>query len=242
MDIDENKIEQRLTTKIPCSLEISIGNDQIERLTFDQDLITIGRDNSCDIVINNLGASRSHAQIERYASFYVLRDLQSKTGTFIGGNKITGGYNLNNEDKIFLAKHTLLFKLDEYFDKESKPKVNTDKDLMKQTLAINYEDMASKNNLATHGYLHIADENKTIPLQKNATFFGKSEQCDVSISGMLISERHIVIIREEKGYFIHHLGAFKPPQINKKLVDFSPLKHGDMVQIGDLHFQFRIQK
>lgn len=239
--MQENKIEKRLSTKIPCSIEIFVGKDQIERLTFDQDIITIGRDNSCDIVINNLGASRLHAQIERYASFYILKDLNSKTGTFVGGNKTSNDYNLNSNDKIFLAKHTLSFKMDNYFNAEANVSKDAQKDLMKQTLAINFENMASKN-LDEVGYLYIADEKKNIPLQKNITFLGKSDKSDVLISGMLVSERHIAIVKEEKEYFIYHLGAFKPPQLNKAAVDFSPLKHGDIVVIGDLHFQFRMQK
>jgi pSer/pThr/pTyr-binding forkhead associated (FHA) protein len=71
------------------SVTMSFGGKPVHRFGFDKDFVTIGRDAGCDIVIENVGASRRHAQIARTASAYVLSDLESHNGTYVDGARIT---------------------------------------------------------------------------------------------------------------------------------------------------------
>ncbi|MCL1879724.1 MAG: FHA domain-containing protein [Actinomycetia bacterium] len=47
--------------------------------------VTIGRDPSCDIFLNNMTVSRQHAIMERQAGQVVVRDNQSLNGTWVNG-------------------------------------------------------------------------------------------------------------------------------------------------------------
>lgn len=53
------------------------------------DFLTIGRDSSCGLPINDGFVSSRHARIERKSGGYVLRDLHSRNGTFLNGSRVT---------------------------------------------------------------------------------------------------------------------------------------------------------
>jgi predicted component of type VI protein secretion system len=52
--------------------------------------IVIGRGLDCDVVINDAKASRRHCRLTRGDQAFVLEDLGSKNGTYVGGERITG--------------------------------------------------------------------------------------------------------------------------------------------------------
>ena len=68
-----------------------------------QEKLLIGRDDSCDIVINDRQVSRRHAQIFLEGNKVSLRDLDSKNGTYKNGVLINCPVYLNEGDKIGIA-------------------------------------------------------------------------------------------------------------------------------------------
>lgn len=69
---------------------------------------TIGRDPSCDIVIDNAGISRLHAAIEVVGDSFVLRDCESQNGMTLNGEPLREG-RLVDGDIIGLNKFLLRF-------------------------------------------------------------------------------------------------------------------------------------
>ena len=51
--------------------------------------VLIGRDEGCDVQISSRAISREHYVIERANEAFVLKDLDSSSGTFVDGEKIT---------------------------------------------------------------------------------------------------------------------------------------------------------
>ena len=51
--------------------------------------VLIGRDEGCDIQISSRAISREHCVIERTSEGLVLKDLDSSSGTFVDGSRIT---------------------------------------------------------------------------------------------------------------------------------------------------------
>ena len=72
-------------------------------LPLDQDVTTIGRSVSCDVVIPLSIVSRLHARIELQHDRYVLSDAGSANGTFVNGVRIEQGYQLSTNDEIWLG-------------------------------------------------------------------------------------------------------------------------------------------
>jgi pSer/pThr/pTyr-binding forkhead associated (FHA) protein len=69
---------------------------------------TIGRDPSCDVVIDNAGISRLHAAIEAVGDSFVLRDCESQNGITLNGEPCREG-RLVHGDMIGLNKFLLRF-------------------------------------------------------------------------------------------------------------------------------------
>jgi hypothetical protein len=74
--------------------------------------IVIGRDLNNDVVINDPEISRRHARLYAQGSTYVLEDLGSTNGTFVGGQRLTGAYPLRVGEVItFGERLTVVFEL-----------------------------------------------------------------------------------------------------------------------------------
>jgi predicted ester cyclase/ketosteroid isomerase-like protein len=69
-----------------------------------QDEITIGRESTTSLHIDDRGLSRTHARLMRSGSGYTIQDLGSTNGTFINGKAISGLYTLLNGDIISLGE------------------------------------------------------------------------------------------------------------------------------------------
>ncbi len=65
-------------------------------------IINIGRGSDCDIVIDNVKASRHHARIIKQSESYVIEDLNSGNGTFVNGERIKKKI-INKTDKLVIA-------------------------------------------------------------------------------------------------------------------------------------------
>jgi hypothetical protein len=72
--------------------------------------VIIGRDLNNEIVINDPEISRRHARLYVQGNTYVLEDLGSTNGTFVGGARLTGPYPLRIGEVItFGERMTMVF-------------------------------------------------------------------------------------------------------------------------------------
>jgi len=67
------------------------------------DRFIIGRDPKCDIYTDGMGISRQHAQLSRTKDGFSIKDLDSKNGTYVNGQKTTGVRPLFTGDVIDLG-------------------------------------------------------------------------------------------------------------------------------------------
>jgi len=80
------------------------GDMEGQRWVIDRDKMIIGRGTDCDITIPKRQISRHHAQIERDEQGYLLRDLDSKNGTFVNSQQVLDKpRRLQDEDEIQIA-------------------------------------------------------------------------------------------------------------------------------------------
>jgi len=97
---------------LPASKKISLtlfeaGSSASQRLMIIKPRTIIGRKIG-DILIDNPSLSPQHAALEIYDETYVIRDLQSKGGTFVNKTRITN-QQLHSTDEIRLGKCRMLF-------------------------------------------------------------------------------------------------------------------------------------
>jgi hypothetical protein len=80
-----------------------------ELRALDSERLTVGTLDSNDLVIDADGVSRVHAVIERFGDLWCVRDLGSRNGTFVNGDRILGERALHSGDEISLGRLRVLF-------------------------------------------------------------------------------------------------------------------------------------
>lgn len=80
-----------------------------QELMLVDDVTTLGRAATCQVVIDNDFASRRHAQITRRDEVYWLRDLDSKNGTLLDNEPVNGEMPLADGAEIRIGSVVLRF-------------------------------------------------------------------------------------------------------------------------------------
>ena len=70
--------------------------------------ITVGRDTSNGIAINDAEISRKHAKLTLQGNAYALEDLGSTNGTFVNGTRLSGRFTLKMGDTVSFGENIAL--------------------------------------------------------------------------------------------------------------------------------------
>jgi tetratricopeptide (TPR) repeat protein len=101
----ETRVESPGARCGPAALLVRKGRFSGDRFLLDSDLIALGRDRSCGIVLAEDLVSSRHAAVGRSATGeYWIRDEGSKNGTWLNGKQIEGATSLREGDRITLAQ------------------------------------------------------------------------------------------------------------------------------------------
>jgi len=91
---------------------ITIAGRVLKEVQISEATTKIGRDRTNQIQIDNPAVSRFHAEIYRQGWSYYIEDKKSTNGTYINDSFVNWKRCINNNDKITIGKHTLVFMLD----------------------------------------------------------------------------------------------------------------------------------
>jgi FHA domain-containing protein len=72
---------------------------------------TIGRSRECDIVLEDTGVSRRHAEIRPSGEGWALADLGSTNGVLVNGQKVKGARHLSAGDRVELGSTEIVFEV-----------------------------------------------------------------------------------------------------------------------------------
>jgi len=90
-------------------LEVVAGPDQGRRFRLDRMPALLGRASDNEIRLTDRGISRRHARIDAEADYYVLRDLGSTNGSYVGEERISHR-RLADGDLIRMSTTVLVFR------------------------------------------------------------------------------------------------------------------------------------
>jgi len=94
-----------------ASINIIFNNQEQGTHELSRPKMVVGREPTCDIVIDNLGISRQHCAFINKGEAFVVQDMGSANGTFVNAKKITEHF-LNDGDEVVIGKFILRFKND----------------------------------------------------------------------------------------------------------------------------------
>ena len=102
------KIEAEAKPPMGCRLIIVAGPDLGLEWGFKVPEVIMGRDEDCQLVLNDIAVSRRHAKIALEGDRFVLSDLSSGNGTYLNGVRIQQE-RLSPGDEIIVGERTLRF-------------------------------------------------------------------------------------------------------------------------------------
>ena len=78
------------------------------RFLLNADQISLGRENSSDIFLDDVTVSRKHSLISRSADEFIIEDLKSLNGTYVNAQSISRT-SLRTGDELHIGKYRLTF-------------------------------------------------------------------------------------------------------------------------------------
>jgi len=190
----------------------------IQSHIYDSGVVRIGRDESNDLVIDNLTVAPAHAVVIINADNCIIKQLNDEHPLFINGEKTKEAF-LHQNDEISIGKHSIIFSITESVS----PIANKDVD----ALNIKIDEKTNTPN-ANLQVLEGKNIGRILPLKKAMTRFGHNG------SGM------VIISKRKDGYFISSLESDSKILINKKtLADKTiQLNNNDTILINKVLMQF----
>jgi pSer/pThr/pTyr-binding forkhead associated (FHA) protein len=194
----------------PATLLVHLGGRVMLQRPFMPPSMTIGRDFSCEVIIDNLSVSRLHARISWDRGQFIVEDLGSANGTTLNGQKITRSpVNLN--DRIGFGKFEITIS-------EALENFSPDATIMM---------MPKIDDLPPC----LVGDNFTAVLGQETTV-GKADGVDVRLRGWFVRPLHATIRKEPSGAYRLVCSHGATIRFNGRKVDNAFLRHGDEVTIG----------
>ncbi|MGD9572753.1 MAG: FHA domain-containing protein [Thermoleophilia bacterium] len=91
------------------TLAVRAGGPPGAVFTLDRDEVTIGREPSADVFLDDVTVSRNHAVITTGPQGVALRDLGSLNGTYVNRRRIAAEERLEDGDELQIGKFRLTF-------------------------------------------------------------------------------------------------------------------------------------
>lgn len=226
----------RLTVKMKGG---KAGAEPKTVLLEDEEIITFGRDQGCQVVLAAQAVSRNHARISRDGTLFFLEDLGSSFGTQVNGQKLPKGEKrlLRNGDVIAIAQFDVTFDRVADVSEDVSGKTmfvsrKVVKDVMKGLAAGGENAYFRVMNGPTEGQrIEIADAQEYV--------FGRdAAEVDVVLNDDLVSRKHVKVRRDWSGTHVEDLGSRNGIKLNKKRTRKATLKDRDEVEIGGVRLLF----
>jgi pSer/pThr/pTyr-binding forkhead associated (FHA) protein len=184
---------------------VELNGKEILRLPLKGPTMTIGRDPTCDLHLDNRALSRRHAQIEKRGAAIWVRDLESQNGTFVNGERIGEPQALNGGDRIAVGRYEV--------------RIDGVEEAKKDTPVLTLSGPEGR-----HRFAMVGDE----------IIIGRAPSCDIAIGHKSISRRHLRIAAEGDHFVAEDLGSQNGSRINNKRINGpTPFRIGDKVQMSE---------
>jgi len=213
----------------------------IEKFITEKKRVTIGRTPDNDIILDNRGVSRCHAQIEFGNNQAVLIDNESLNGTFVNSRRISEEV-LKDGDTIVIGKYNLYYhevpeKANSPFEADGTMVLQT----KKQRELIAKDQQARKITAEAGSSVLLGEAGADFdqyPISRNVVTIGRSSLANIKAKGLFISGIQAKIMREPDGFLLVNLGKKGKTKINGEDVDRQVLKNDDIIQIGKTVYRF----
>lgn len=206
--------------------------------------IVFGRLPECDVRLESPGVSREHAELERTRAGWRLRDLGSRNGTLLNGDKIDDA-PLAEGDTIALADDVGIevLRLSGAPAREA-PAATPDAGDDDDAAATGAAAPRGAKAAAAPGFLR-ADVWRLVPtgetgdeitLRRPITTFGREAGAGGVVEHGSVSRMHARVDAQGEGWLLTDLKSSNGTFVNDERVLCKPIQPGDRVRFGDIEF------
>ncbi|HLG77896.1 MAG TPA: FHA domain-containing protein [Ktedonobacteraceae bacterium] len=248
-------------------LEYRSGNFQGQRLALKRSIATIGRDENCDIWLDDDMASRHHAELAWHDGQTYLTDCGSLNGTLLNGQTAQGTTLLATNDQFEIGEQRFVFILAERQDETGEDndplahhKWRSSLDLQSNVMPVTHVPPSTmdtpvqsrtpsppsplpQSSKPTYILLIRDGEQagQNIPLGRPQLVIGRDDECNVVINDLSISRQHVQFLHQTDGDYVQDLGSRNGTYLNEQLLHshtLAQLHAGDVIGIGNVHLQY----
>ena len=200
-----------------------------------QPFALIGRDSRADLVLNHTRVSRRHLyfQVIEGRGFWV--DLESRTGTRVGGEVQKHGWLLKGAPPLCIGPY-IIRQLIEKGRRDNDPSEGHSLRVA-PFVAATYSNM-SLPEVALE-FLNGPSQATTWPVRRVMSFIGSAAGCKFRLTDASVSRFHASFLRTSAGLWIVDLLGQGGIIVNDVSVRFSPLADGDLLRIGRYEIRVR---
>jgi pSer/pThr/pTyr-binding forkhead associated (FHA) protein len=220
----------------------------VKEIPLDQDVMTIGRKEENDIVIDNQAVSGRHAKFVKEGNDIFIEDTNSLNGTYVNGQKIFKS-ELYHGDVVLIGVHTMEVMSDKIRETGTKSFAVRGRS-MDETMVIAPDDQkkilasADKEKPEVIGGFIIVEgstDKKDYLLKERVTTIGKDDSAGIRLKGFFTPKVVALVNKRKEGYFITPSGG-KSLKVNGEEIEHRyDLKDGDIVETGGLKMQFYVK-
>lgn len=194
---------------------------------------SIGRAEDNAIRLTERNVSRRHARLERSEDGWVLTDLNSETGCFVGERQVEGSQAIGHGDRIRIGDYLVIL---------------TDESRQDETVRASPIE-ASVRGAETDEYhperrdrlvvIEGPNVGATYPLSLGRLLLGRGDECDIALNDTSVSRVHADIESQEDGqYRISDQGSSNGLRVNGQEVPAALLDIGDVIELGDVFLKY----
>ena len=93
-----------------AKLTLKLNDEVVKEITISKDKeLSIGRDQTNDLQLDNLAVSRFHAKIYKQGWPFYIEDLKTTNGTYLNNRMVNWKESLKNNDIITIGKYILIY-------------------------------------------------------------------------------------------------------------------------------------
>jgi pSer/pThr/pTyr-binding forkhead associated (FHA) protein len=197
-----------------------------------EEVVTIGRDCSCHVVLSQSSVSRKHARITRDGALHFIEDLGTACGTLLNGTALPAGekHLLRNGDTIAIAQFDLMFeRLSELAFASDEPTSKIARIAVRQVLG--------ELGAGTDPYFRVMNgllEGQRIGIpDAQEIVIGREQGVEIALEDDLVSRRHAKVRRDWSGTHLEDLGSRNGVRVNQqRITTRKTLADRDEVEIG----------
>lgn len=231
-----------MAVKLEVVMEIPGKDPRTFHYEFDQELITLGRDEHNDIQIPLSTVSRSHATIHQESGEWYIEDLKSTHGTKHNGKVLgQGGKKLLRPGDVIEVVHFRITFLVTDTDFDDVPSQEHTEALARRMVE---EVLATIGTDSETPYLRVMngpDEGKKYDVGPDVAeaVIGRGVDCDFQINDANISRNHAVVRRDWRDITIEDCGSKNGVVINERRITRpTSLRDADEIVLGAVRLTF----